>query len=247
MGGTGREGAGGGRLGSALSGIAVAVGCVLFLGGFVWGALVYQPYTVPTDSMVPTVNVGDRVLAERTDGDDVRRGDVVIFRDKDWGNLPMVKRVVGVGGDEVACCGDDGRLTVNGRAIDEPYLRAEGPAAENFTAKVPEGHLFLMGDDRRTSLDSRSHLQERGNGSVPRSAVEARVDAIAWPLDGGMVARPNAFADLPGGVSRPGPVKLMLATVVTGAALIVGGALYGPVAARTGRARRREREGAGVA
>ncbi|MGW1136532.1 signal peptidase I [Streptomyces zhihengii] len=246
MAGTGRDGAGGGRLGSALSGIAVAVGCVLFLGGFVWGALVYQPYTVPTDSMVPTVNVGDRVLAERMGGEDVRRGDVVIFRDKDWGNLPMVKRVVGVGGDEVACCGDGGRLTVNGRQLDEPYLRAEGPAAESFTAKVPEGHLFLMGDDRRTSLDSRSHLQESGNGSVPRSAVEARVDAIAWPLDGGMVARPEAFTELPGGVSQPGPVKLMLGAVLAGAVLIVGGAAYGTVAGRISRARRKP-EAAGVA
>ena len=80
MSGTGRTEDGRGRLGNALSGLAVAVGCVLFLGGFVWGAVVYQPYTVPTDSMTPTVKAGDRVLAERIDGDEVRRGDIVVFQ-----------------------------------------------------------------------------------------------------------------------------------------------------------------------
>jgi signal peptidase I len=113
-----------GRLGHKLSGVAVAIGCVLFLGGFAWVALLYQPYTVPTDSMDPTVKGGDRVLAERIDGDDVRRGDVVVFQDSVWGAVPIVKRVVGTGGDEVACCDKQGRLTVNGKALDEPYLRS---------------------------------------------------------------------------------------------------------------------------
>ncbi|MEW2633203.1 signal peptidase I [Streptomyces sp. NPDC048389] len=239
MGGTGRDEDGHGRLGSALSGLAVAVGCVLFLGGFVWGALVYQPYTVPTESMAPTVEAGDRVLAERIDGDEVRRGDIVVFRDTQWGDMPMIKRVVGVGGDEIACCTGNGRLTINGKAIEEPYLlQRDQPASEEFTATVPEGQLFLLGDERLGSLDSRSHLQDAGHGSVPRSAVSARVDAVAWPLDGGIVERPEGFAGLPGGVSRPGPVKLMAAAVAAGAVLIVGGAAYGPVAGRRGRKRR---------
>ncbi|MFG3381642.1 signal peptidase I [Streptomyces sp. NPDC047999] len=243
----GTRGDGSSRLGGVLSGLAVAAGCLLFLGGFVWGALVYRPYTVPTDSMVPTVNVGDRVLAERIDGGDVRRGDVVVFRDGLWGDLPMIKRVVGVGGDEIACCGESGRLTVNGQEIDEPYLRAPGPAAQDFTARVPEGNLFLLGDDRRTSLDSRSHLEQEGNGSVPRSAVDARVDAVAWPLGGGSVERPAAFAALPGGVSQAGPIRWMLAAVVTGTLLIAGGAAYGPVAERIAAGRRRRGEAAGAA
>ncbi|ATW50832.1 signal peptidase I [Streptomyces peucetius] len=247
MGGTGRDDDGRGRLGNALSGLAVAVGCVLFLGGFVWGALVYQPYTVPTASMSPTVEAGERVLAERIDGDEVHRGDIVVFRDKQWGDMPMLKRVVGVGGDEIACCSDNGRLTVNGKAIEEPYLlQGDQPASEKFTATVPEGQLFLLGDERLGSLDSRSHLQDPGHGSVPRSAVSARVDAVAWPLDGGMVQRPEGFADLPGGVSQPGPVKLMAASVAAGALLIVGGAGYGPVTGRFGR-KRRSRAVAGVA
>lgn len=107
---TGRTGDGRGKLGSKLSGLAVAVGCVLFLGGFAWAAVVYRPYTVPTESMTPTVNAGDRVLAQRVDGGEVRRGDVVVFTDAAWGDMPMVKRVVGIGGDRIACCEKDGRL-----------------------------------------------------------------------------------------------------------------------------------------
>ncbi|MEV7416747.1 signal peptidase I [Streptomyces sp. NPDC089919] len=239
MGRTGRKDGRGG-LGNVLSGLAVAVGFVLFLGGFVWGAVLYQPYTVPTDSMMPTVKPGDRVLAERIDGGEVHRGDVVIFRDALWSNAPMVKRVVGVGGDVVKCCGQGGRLTVNGKQVDEPYLDIKhGMASEiPFEVTVPEGKLFLLGDRRGASLDSRAHLQEAGQGTVPRSAVTARVDAVAWPSQQ-MVERPAAFAAMPGGVSSPGPVKPMLWAICVGALLVLGGAAYGPVAKRAGRRRAR--------
>lgn len=244
MSGTGRAGDGHGRLGRTLSGLAVAVGCVLLLGGFAWGAVVYQPYTVPTESMTPTVHAGDRVLAQRIDGDEVRRGDVVVFTEPAWGDMPMLKRVVGVGGDRIACC-DKGRLTLNGKAVEEPYLQRREPASGNsFTADVPEGQLFLLGDERRSSLDSRVHLDDPGQGSVPRGAVRARVDAIAWPMDG-MVERPEIFAALPGGVSSPGPLRLQLAAVAAGTALILGGAVYGPVAAWSARAARKRRPAEG--
>lgn len=245
MSGTGRTNDGHGRLGSVLSGLAVAVGCVLFLGGFVWGAVVYQPYTVPTESMTPTVNAGDRVLAQRISGADVRRGDVVVFKDQQWGDLPMVKRVAGVGGDKVACCDSHGRLTVNGKPIDEPYTqKAIGglASATAFSASVPKGQLFMLGDERSGSLDSRVHLQDPDQGSVPRSEVRARVDAVAWPL-GTMVGRPASFAALPGGVSRPGPLKLMVVAVIAGAVLILGGAAIGPVLGRLSRPRRGARTG----
>ncbi|MFE2375208.1 signal peptidase I [Streptomyces sp. NPDC059398] len=243
MSGTVRTSGGGGRLGSALSGLAVALGCVLFLGGFAWGAVEYKPYTVPTDSMTPTVQVGDRVLAQRIDSSAVRRGDVVVFKDPAWGDMPMLKRVVGVGGDEVACCDSRGRLTVNGKGINEPYLKADSfsggrASATAFTVKVPEGRLFLLGDERTNSMDSRVHLQDADHGSVPRSTVSARVDAIAWPLSGGTIERPKGFAALPGGVSQPGPLKLVVAAVLAGIVLILGGCVYGPVARRRGRSRK---------
>ncbi|MFJ3169976.1 signal peptidase I [Streptomyces roseus] len=240
-----------GGLGHVLSGVVVAVGFVLFLGAFAWGAFVYRPYTVPTDSMTPTVQPGDRVLAQRIDGGEVRRGDVVVFTDHLWSDTPMVKRVVAIGGDTVKCCGTGGRLTVNGKELDEPYLEhtelapeaaAAGPVPASdtpFEVKVPEGNLFLLGDRRAASLDSRAHLQEAGQGTVPRSAVQARVDALAWPSMK-MLERPGTYASLPGGTSRPGPLRLQLTAVAAGAALVLLGAAYGPLVRVLGRGRRRE-------
>ncbi|MFF1377933.1 signal peptidase I [Streptomyces sp. NPDC058308] len=240
---TRRTDEGRGRLGSVLSGVAVALGCVLFLGGFAWGAVQYQPYTVPTGSMTPTIGSGDRVLAQRIDGDDVRRGDVVVFKQSTWGDLPMVKRVVGIGGDKVACC-KDGKLTVNGEEVAEPYLpEGQGAAATGIpTTTVPEGRLFLLGDERSGSLDSSVHLGDGDHGSVPRSAVRARVDAVAWPMDKfGMLARPQGFSDMPGGISQPGPLRMVVIAIVVGMVLVLGGAAYGPVAKRLGRGRGRNR------
>ncbi|MEV6025160.1 signal peptidase I [Streptomyces sp. NPDC052036] len=236
MSGTGRMEEGRGRLGSTLSGLAVALGCVLFVGGFAWGAFVYKPYTVPTDSMSPTIAAGDRVLAQRVDAADIKRGDVVVFRQKSWGNMPIVKRVVAVGGDTVACC-TDGKLTVDGKQIHETYL-AKGQAAELKqipTITVPKNRLFLLGDERQGSLDSTAHLTEAFSGTVPRGSVDARVDAVAWPMNG-MLARPTGFEEL-GPISSPGPLRLILGAIVAGAVLVMAGGAYGPIAQRAARRR----------
>ncbi|WP_318201152.1 signal peptidase I [Streptomyces sp. SCL15-4] len=236
-GGTGTARTGGGRLGQRLSGLAVALGLVLFLGGFAWGAVVYRPYTVPTGSMSPTIAAGDRVLAQRVDGDEVRRGDVVVFEDKSWvDNSKVVKRVVAVGGDRVSCC-TDGKLTVNGKPIEESYLPA-GSLAElkGFgTVTVPEGRLFLLGDERRSSLDSTAHLTDAARGTVDRDAVSARVDAVVWPWKG-MLKRPTGFETL-GDLSAPGPLRTLEVLIVAGAVLVLGGGAYGPIANRLGRSR----------
>ncbi|MFD8304855.1 signal peptidase I [Streptomyces sp. NPDC059690] len=228
----------GSKAGQRLSGLAVALGIVLFLGGFGWGALVYRPYTVPTTSMTPTIDAGDRVLAQRVDGSEIRRGDVVVFNDKTWvTNASVVKRVVAVGGDTVSCC-TDGKLTVNGKQIDEGYLK--GGAVEDKkipTVKVPKGRLFLLGDERSGSLDSSAHLSDAAQGTVARSAVTARVDAVVWPAKG-MLERPTGFETL-GALSTPGPLRVIVTLIVVGGVLVLGGGAYGPIAKRLGNRRAR--------
>lgn len=233
---TTRTDEGRGGLGSKLSGLAVALGCVLFLVGFGWGAILYKPYTVPTDSMSPTIVAGDRVLAQRIDGGAIERGDVVVFRQESWGNMPLVKRVVAVGGDTVSCC-TDGKLVVNGKQIQESYLREGQPAelTDIPSLTVPEGRLFLLGDERTGSLDSTAHLTEAFNGTVPRSSVHARVDAVVWPMNG-MLARPTGFESL-GGLSTPGPLRLLTVAIVVGGVLVLGGGAYGPIATRAAKRR----------
>lgn len=218
-----------GRTGQRLSGLAVALGLVLFLGGFAWGAVLYRPYTVPTGSMTPTIDAGDRVLAQRVDGDEIRRGDVVVFTDTSWvTGASVVKRVVAVGGDTVSCC-TDGKLTVNGKKIDETYLKG-GPVEDKSipTVKVPKDRLFLLGDERQGSLDSSAHLTDAAQGTVARSAVTARVDAVVWPWKG-MLERPTGFEPL-GALSSPGPLRAIFIVILAGAVLVLGGGAYGPVA-----------------
>ncbi|MFF3329996.1 signal peptidase I [Streptomyces sp. NPDC002888] len=239
------EGPVGSRTGQRLSGLAVALGLVLFLGGFGWGAVVYRPYTVPTSSMTPTIDAGDRVLAQRVDGDEVRRGDVVVFEDATWANAPVVKRVVAVGGDTVSCC-TDGKLTVDGKQIDEPYLAAGSPAEDKNipTVKVPEGRLFLLGDERQGSLDSSAHLTDAASGTVAVKAVRARVDAVVWPMNG-MLKRPTGFEAL-GTLSSPGPLGTIGLVILAGAVLVLGGGAYGPIAKLLGGRGRSRTEPAGV-
>ncbi|MFD0349335.1 signal peptidase I [Kitasatospora aburaviensis] len=96
----------------------------------------------------------------------------------------LIKRVIGVSGDTVECCDDQGRVSVNGTPIDEPYLAAGNPPSRQpFKVKVPQGRLWVMGDHRDVSADSRFHMGNPGQGTIPLSGVVGRAFTIVWPVD----------------------------------------------------------------
>ncbi|WP_425470070.1 signal peptidase I [Streptomyces tateyamensis] len=95
----------------------------------------------------------------------------------------LIKRVIGVGGDTVVCCDPQGRITVNGTPIAEPYLAPGNPPSRNpFRVTVPQGRLWVMGDHRDLSADSRYHMDQPGGGTVPVENLIGRAFMIAWPL-----------------------------------------------------------------
>ncbi|MFD3921008.1 signal peptidase I [Streptomyces sp. NPDC058595] len=95
----------------------------------------------------------------------------------------LIKRVVAVGGDTVKCCDKDGRIVVNGVPLTEPYLNPGNPPSKlDFEVKVPAGRIFVMGDHRSNSADSRFHLDEKFRGTVSEDEVVGRAVVIAWPL-----------------------------------------------------------------
>jgi len=157
----------------------VLIGAALIIA-LVIKTFLFQAFYIPSESMVPTLKVGDRVLVNKLSYDlhDVHRGDIVVFKAppeaRSDGIEDLVKRVVGLPGDTVEAR-DDGRVYVNGKRLDESYL-PEGTRTTNLPAtKVPAGHLFMMGDNRSASRDSRYF------GPIKQSAVIGRVFVRIWP------------------------------------------------------------------
>jgi signal peptidase I len=174
-----------GRSRSFLRLLLGALLCLTLLLAF--GVFVMQPFQIPSSSMRPTLNVGDRVLVDKLAyrfGAQPKRGDVVVFDGSGYfGDADYVKRVVGVGGDHVVCCDDQGRIAVNGQSVDESSLlfRGDAPSKVPFDIKVPDKTLFLLGDHRSDSRDSREYLGAPGGGFVPVEQVIGKARWIAWP------------------------------------------------------------------
>lgn len=162
----------------------VALALVLALAiSSIFRLYLYETFLVPSESMVPTLEVGERIAVSKFAT--IRRGDIIVFRDPaNWipgdattppplklvlskiGILPtftgqdLVKRVVGVGGDRLRCCSPEGQLTVNGIPVDESsYVNPSGGTDKIiFELTVPMNKFFVMGDNRDNSADSRYHL-----------------------------------------------------------------------------------------
>jgi signal peptidase I len=164
------------RAGLAELVLTVLVAFVLVFG--VVRPFVIEAYRIPTESMVPTLEVGDRILANKFiyHFTDPKKGDIIVFDSVDEeDDQTLVKRVVGLAGDEIQV--EDGVLFVNGEAQNEPYLNQELPFRGSYgPTEVPEGHIFVMGDNRGNSADSRVF------GPLPLENVKGEAFVRFWPI-----------------------------------------------------------------
>src|SRR5262245_8901648 len=206
--------------------LLLAVALVLAL---VVKSLLVQSFYIPTGSMEETLQPGARVLVNKVvyKTRDIKRGVVVVFkRDNSFngaqsasgagwfgvgaqGEKDYIKRVIGLPGDRVSCCDARGRLSVNGVPLDESAYLYPGdrPSIESFDIVVPEDRLWVMGDHRSVSQDSRAHLGDPGGGTVPIDKVVGLAFVIVWPLGhAGTLGIPETFSQpgLSGGGSDRG-------------------------------------------
>ena len=181
-------------------------------------AFLVQAFYVPSESMENTLMPNDRIVASKitTHLGGISRGEVVVFRDPGgWLGTPepgptglrgtinslmtfvglvpsdsgsdLVKRAIGVAGDHVVCCDAQQRIVLNGVPLDEPYV-VQPTNQLQFDITVPKDSIFVMGDNRGNSRDSRYHL-EVNSGGVPVDNVVGRAFVVLWPL--------NRFTTLP--------------------------------------------------
>jgi signal peptidase I len=163
----------------------IAILIVALLASFAVRTYVIQVFEVPSGSMLPTLQIGDRLVVDKIFGlaHDVHRGDIVVFRrapgDSDLQYPILVKRVIGLPGERISSLGDT--IYINDRAVAEPWLAAMNatstcpqPSFDVPNTKIPSGQYFVMGDCRGNSSDSRVW------GTVPVGNIIGRVNLVFW-------------------------------------------------------------------
>jgi signal peptidase I len=163
--------------GGVLEFLIILVVSFVLVFGFV-RPFVVEAFWIPSASMVPTLKYGDRVLVNKFiyRFTEPERGDVIVFKSVQDDDQDLIKRVVGVPGDEITVRG--GRLFVNGEPQKEPYVNKKYPDRSFYApTTVPKDHVFAMGDNRANSQDSRVF------GPVPKENIEGEAFLRFWPPD----------------------------------------------------------------
>jgi len=163
----------------------IAVLVVAVLASFLIRVYVVQTFEVPSGSMLPTLQVGDRLVVDKIPGlaHSIHRGDIIVFHRAPGDNDPqypiLVKRVIGLPGETISSKGDT--VYINGRAIAEPWLAAMNttltcpqPYFDIPRTHIPQGQYYVMGDCRGNSSDSRVW------GTVPTRNIIGRVFLVIW-------------------------------------------------------------------
>jgi len=167
----------GGMLRWILETVLMVVVAVLLAQGI--KAFIVQPFVIPTGSMESTIMIGDRVLAEKITYHfrEPEAGDVIVFNDPTARHPQLIKRIIAVGGQEIDI--RDDHVYVDGELLDEPYVHGlpTTPGTEPMPLTVPDGYVWVMGDNRPNSGDSRFI------GPQPVSAVLGRAFTIYWPIE----------------------------------------------------------------
>ena len=163
--------------GGVLEFLVILLVSFVLVFGFV-RPFVVEAFWIPSASMVPTLKYGDRVLVNKFiyRFTEPQRGDIIVFKSVEGDGQDLIKRVVGVPGDEIAVRG--GKLFVNGEPQQEPYVNKKYPDRSFYApTTVPKDHVFAMGDNRANSQDSRVF------GPVPEKNIEGEAFLRFWPPD----------------------------------------------------------------
>lgn len=183
----------------------------------------------PGGAMDPTIPAGASVTMAEVGGDQVHRGDIVVFRSTAWPDSIQpeslsVKRVIGIGGDSLATDAA-GHLGVDGKAVTEPYTRNDGEDRfDPFTVEVAPGNVFVAGDWRTNSRDSRLYVDGANHGGIPVQDVVGIVVAV----NGKAITPTTAFTDagLAGAPYRESGGQTRTLVLAGGLAVFLGGLIW---------------------